>query len=86
MIARCQLRKLRNVQDRLPRKLRSGRGQADARGLPAETALAAQAQLETLAGELERAHPGAAASLREGLDETLTVLRLGVAVGCQNLP
>ena len=23
-------------------------------------------------------HPGAAASLREGLDETLTVLRLGV--------
>ena len=28
--------------------------------------------------ELDRTHPGAAASLREGLDQTLTVLRLGV--------
>ena len=44
----------------------------------AETAVAAQAQLESLAGELERTHPSAAASLREGLEETLTVLRLGV--------
>jgi putative transposase len=35
-------------------------------------------QLKTLAGELERSHPGAAASLREGLEETLTVIRLGV--------
>jgi transposase-like protein len=40
--------------------------------------LAAEAQLEALAKELERTHPGAAASLREGLAETLTVLRLGV--------
>ena len=31
-----------------------------------------------LAEELDRTHPGAAASLREGLRETLTVLRLGV--------
>jgi putative transposase len=31
-----------------------------------------------LAGELERSHPGASASLREGLEETLTVTRLGV--------
>ena len=30
-----------------------------------------------LAGELERSHPGGA-SLREGLEETLTVTRLGV--------
>ena len=44
----------------------------------AQTALDAQAELETLAGELERSHPGAAAALREGLNETLTVLRLGV--------
>ncbi len=44
----------------------------------AESALQAQAQLEALAGELDKTHPGAAASLREGLDETLTVLRLDV--------
>jgi putative transposase len=35
-------------------------------------------QLQTLAAEPERSHPGAAASLREGLKETLTVTRLGV--------
>jgi hypothetical protein len=34
--------------------------------------------LRLLAGELERSHPGAAASLREGMAETLTVTRLGV--------
>jgi putative transposase len=44
----------------------------------AESALAAQAQLEAPAHELECTHPGAAASLREGTSETLTVLRLGV--------
>ena len=31
-----------------------------------------------LATELERSHPGAAASLREGMTETLTVTQLGV--------
>jgi hypothetical protein len=35
-------------------------------------------QLERLARSLEREHPGAAASLREKLQETLTVQRLGV--------
>ena len=34
--------------------------------------------LRVLAGELERSHPGAAASLREGLEETLTLTRLGI--------
>src|SRR5437588_2578672 len=41
-------------------------------------ALRAQGRLEALAKELQRSHPGAAASLREGLAETLTVARLGV--------
>ena len=44
----------------------------------ADSALEAEATLLALAKELDRTHPGAAASLREGLDETLTVLRLGV--------
>jgi hypothetical protein len=35
-------------------------------------------QLRMLADELARSHPGAAASLREGMEETLTVTRLGV--------
>jgi transposase-like protein len=37
----------------------------------------ALSELTTLAGELERSHPGGAASLREGITETLTVTRLG---------
>jgi putative transposase len=40
--------------------------------------LVAQASLEALARDLERSHPGAAGSLREGLLETLTVNRLEV--------
>jgi putative transposase len=35
-------------------------------------------QLGVLADELARSHPGAAASLREGMAETLTIARLGV--------
>lgn len=41
-------------------------------------ALAAEADLEALARQLSKAHPGAAGSLREGLAETLTIGRLGV--------
>jgi putative transposase len=78
VIARCQLHKLRNVQDRLPKKLRSVVAKRMRAAYRAETAVIAQAQLEILADELERTHPGAAASLREGLEETLTVLHLGV--------
>ena len=38
-------------------------------------ALDAETELTALATELNRTHPGAAASLREGMAETLTVLR-----------
>jgi hypothetical protein len=78
VIARCQLHKIRNVRDRLPEKLRPIVVRRIRAAYHAETALAAQAELEALAAELDKTHPGAAASLREGLPETLTVLRLGV--------
>jgi putative transposase len=77
VLARCQLHKIRNVRDRLPEKLRSVVTARMRRAYRAESALAAEAELTGLAAELDRT-PGAAASLREGLDETLTVLRLGV--------
>ena len=44
----------------------------------AESALKAEGLLEQLARELDKTHPGAAASLREGMAETLTILRLDV--------
>jgi transposase-like protein len=38
----------------------------------------AKTRLERLASSLETDHPGAAASVREGLDETLTLQSLGI--------
>jgi putative transposase len=78
VLARCQLHKLRNVRDRLPERLRGPVEQRMRVAYHAASALDAEAQLTTLARELDKTHPGAAASLREGLAETLTVLRLGV--------
>jgi len=43
-----------------------------------DAAFEAEALLTALAKELDKTHPGAAASLREGRAETLTVLRLDV--------
>jgi transposase-like protein len=78
VIARCQLHKLRNVRDKLPERLRGPVEQRMRAAYHAASALDAEAQLSALARELDKTHPGAATSLREGLAETLTVLRLGV--------
>src|SRR4051812_8108092 len=73
VIQRCQLHKIRNVADRLPQRLRGPVGTKMRQAYHADSALDAEAQLSALAGELDKTHPGAAASLREGLTETLTV-------------
>jgi putative transposase len=78
VIQRCQLHKIRNVQDKLPERLRGPVGAKMRAAYHAGSALEAETQLSALARELDKTHPGAAASLREGLAETLTVLRLGV--------
>ena len=76
VIGRCQLHKIRNVADHLPEKMRATVTAKMRRAYHADSALAAEAQLCALAAELDRTHPSAAASLREGMAETLTVLRL----------
>jgi putative transposase len=78
VIARCQLHKLRNVRDHLPEHMRSPVEKRIRKAYHADSALEAEAQLTALAKELDKTHPGAAGSLREGLHETLTVLRLDV--------
>jgi len=78
LVQRCQVHKLRNVLEHLPERLRPSvrRAMRDAWGSrDAELGLR---QLERLARSLAREHPGAAGSLREGMDETLTVQRLGL--------
>ncbi|MGH3448630.1 MAG: IS256 family transposase [Nocardioidaceae bacterium] len=78
VMARCQEHKIRNVRDRLPKRMRSLVEKRMRSAYHADSALAAESMLRELADELDTTHPGAAASLREGMAETLTVLRLGV--------
>ncbi len=78
LVQRCQEHKRRNVIEHLPEAMHASVGRAlrDAWG-SADAALANK-QLQRLATSLQAQHPGAAASLREGLQETLTVQGLGV--------
>jgi transposase-like protein len=78
VVQRCQLHKLRNVTDRLPDAVASTVAKRMRRAYHHPDPLVAQAELEALARELDRSHPGAANSLREGLAETLTIGRLQV--------
>lgn len=77
-VQRCQIHKERNVLDHLADRDRDLVKRRLRRAWAETEHGRALEQLETLAGELERSHPGAAASLREGMTETLTVTRLGV--------
>ncbi|MFO7962163.1 MAG: IS256 family transposase [Nitriliruptoraceae bacterium] len=78
LVQRCRRHKERNILAHLPeaerpliqRKLRAAWANPDAH--------AAERELEALARALDKKRPGAAASLREGLADTLTVNRLGV--------
>jgi transposase-like protein len=78
LIQRCQQHKIKNVRDKLPDKLRTVTERRMRQAYHAESALKAEGLLADLARELGKTHPGAAASLREGMAETLTILRLDV--------
>jgi putative transposase len=79
VLARCQLHKIRNVKGYLPDKVATVVERRMRAAYKNPDPLAGQGDLEALAKELERSHLGAAGSLREGLAETFTVARLGVA-------
>jgi transposase-like protein len=76
-VQRCRIHKVRNVLGYLPEHLRKQVGAAmkAAFRLEADQGIA---QLEKQAQWLDTQHPGAAASLREGLSEMFTVNRLGL--------
>jgi putative transposase len=78
LIQRCQQHKIRNVIDKLPDRLKQVTERRMRQAYHAGSALKAEGELEQLARELAKTHPGAAASLREGMTETLTILRLEV--------
>jgi len=78
LIQRCQEHKRRNVIEHLPEELHVGVGRAMRDAWDGTDAELAKKQLQRLATSLQSRHPGAAASLREGLEETLTVQTLGI--------
>jgi putative transposase len=77
-VQRCVRHKERNVTDHLPERERPLIKQRLRRAWALDDHARAREQLRQLAGELEHAYPGAAGSLREGMEETLTLTRLGV--------
>ncbi len=83
LIQRCTKHKERNVTDHLPaqeRLLVARRLRKAWRGTDADQA---ERDLRSVARSLSDRHPGAAASVLEGLEETLTVTRLGITGSLQ---
>ncbi len=78
VIARCQLHKVRNVEAKLSKALAATVAKKMRAIYHYDDALRAEAELEDLARQLQKSHPGAAGSHREGLEETLTVMRLKI--------
>ena len=77
-VQRCIRHKERNVLGHLPERDRPAVKRRLRRVWAENDHDRALSELQTLAGELEHSHPGAAASLKEGMVETLTVTRLGI--------
>jgi transposase-like protein len=77
-VQRCVRHKERNVIEHLPERDRPAVKRRLRTAWAETNHQRAIDQLRTLARELEHSHPGAAASLSEGLEETVTVIRLGV--------
>jgi transposase-like protein len=78
VVQRCQVHKTRNVLDQLPDAKKPSVRAAMREAYNAESYETALKLLKNLARVLEKEHPSAASSLREGLEETLTVKRLGL--------
>lgn len=78
LVQRCQVHKRRNVEDHLPESMKKNVGRAMTAAYRCGNVERAKRLLNALARQLEKKHPSAATSLREGLDETLTVMRFAL--------
>jgi putative transposase len=79
LIHRCQVHKLRNILEHLPEGQRPWVRAIVVRAYKQTEVATARRLLQDLARRLEDQYPSAAASVREGLDETLTVITLGLS-------
>ena len=85
LIQRCIEHKKRNVTEALPQVMRASVRATMNQAYAMHDAAGARRLLENLARRLANPHPGAAASLREGLEETLTVMKLGLPSSLQRV-
>jgi len=79
-IQRCQVHKARNITERLARPLHASVRKALRQAWELDDADKAEKLIRNLARRLEREAPGVCASILEGIDEILTVTRLGLPV------
>src|SRR5687768_8871887 len=79
LMQRCQVHKMRNILDYLNDRQRPWAQAILRRAYQSAEVKTAQRLLLDLARRLETEHPSAAESVREGLDETLTVLALNLS-------
>jgi transposase-like protein len=90
-IQRCQVHKARNILERLPKQLHATVRTALRHAWELDDADKAERLIRKLARRLEQQAPGVAASILEGLDEILTVIRLGLpaelrrSLACTNI-
>ncbi len=78
IVQRCTKHKERNVTDHLPKQERLLIARRLRKAWRNPEATQAESELRSIASSLADRHPGAAASILEGLEETLTVTRLGI--------
>ena len=79
LVQRCQIHKLRNILDHLPERQRPWVTAIVQRAYRSTDVATATRLLQDLARRLDTGHPSAAASVREGLEETLTIVALGLS-------
>lgn len=90
-IQRCQIHKSRNILDRLPESKRPSVRKALRQAWDQDDPDKAERLLRNLARRLEHEAPGVSNSILEGLDEMLTVVRLGLptelrrSLACTNI-
>jgi len=90
LIQRCQVHKGRNIIERLDPSLHAGVKKVLRQAWDSPSAEQAERVLRSLARRLDHDAPGVSASIHEGLDEMLTVIRLGLpdqlrrSLGCTN--
>ena len=91
LIQRCQIHKARNIMERLPKPMHATVRRVLRQAWELKDASKAEKLIRNLARRLDHHAPGVSASILEGLDEILTVTRLGLqkelrrALACTNI-